>query len=94
MPESNAKETAVNKMAEEQAVKGDALASTTASLLVSVEKITASQSLVSFSSFPYAEMHMILSKYIFQISSSWCPACSAGSHCNGDLTNSRRFEEG
>lgn len=44
MAESNAEEASVNKPAETQAVKGDALASTTASVLASIEKITTSQS--------------------------------------------------
>lgn len=56
MAESNAKEASVNKPAETQAVKGDALASATASVLASIEKITTSQSPVSFSSSPNAEM--------------------------------------
>lgn len=44
MAESDAKEASVNKPAEKQAVKGDA----SASVLVSVEKLTTSQSPVCF----------------------------------------------
>lgn len=69
MTESNAKEASVNK----QAVKGDTLASTAASVLVSSEKRTTNWSLVSFSSSsPNAEIYpqssaapMMLSKYSF-----------------------------
>lgn len=66
MAESNAKEASVNKPAEKQAVKGHALASSIASVLVSIKKITTSQSPVSFASSPNAKAPSVFSyKYIF-----------------------------
>lgn len=73
MAESDAKEASVNKLTEKQAVKGDALASNSVS--VSLQKITTSQSLVSFyylqkysNVFSLLLSHEIV-KYIFKISS-------------------------